>query len=98
MSRPRIPRCVKFHPTITIFKPQGVPVSEIEEVTLLPEEIEALKLSDGDGLQQAVACVQLKVSQPTFARILASARKKVTRALVGGRAIRLGTTDEENCD
>jgi predicted DNA-binding protein (UPF0251 family) len=97
MPRPRIPRCVQFSPEIKLFKPHGVPTSELDEVVLLPEEMEAIRLSDRDGLQQAVACIELKVSQPTFARILGAARKKVAEALVTGKAIRIQEANESGC-
>ena len=56
---------------------------------LLPEELEALKLYELDGLEQIRAAARMKVSQPTFARILASANKKVAEALIKGKAIRI---------
>jgi predicted DNA-binding protein (UPF0251 family) len=49
--------------------------------------MEALKLHDVDGLDQMAAAEQMKVSQPTFGRILNKAYRKVAVALVEGRAI-----------
>ncbi len=40
------------------------------------DEVEALKLHDVDGLEQIKAAEKMKISQPTFARILDSAYKK----------------------
>jgi predicted DNA-binding protein (UPF0251 family) len=65
---------------------------ELSEVLLAKDELEALKLHDVDGLGQIEASKKMKISQPTFARILDSAYKKVAKAIVGGMAIRI----EEN--
>ncbi len=89
MSRSKIQRCVCFNPGVVYFKPQGIPLRLLEEVVLMPDEVEALKLYEVDGLEQTMAAKKMKVSQPTFARILASANKKVSEALIKGKAIRI---------
>jgi predicted DNA-binding protein (UPF0251 family) len=89
MSRPKIPRCVRFNPDVYYFKPRGVPLVELEEVVLFSDELEALKLYDMDGLDQIEASEKMKISQPTFARILDSARKKSADAIISGKAIRI---------
>jgi len=82
-------RCVRFNPDVYYFKPQGIPLRMLEEVVLLPDEVEALKLYEVDGLEQIRACEKMKISQPTFARILASANKKISEAIIKGKAIRI---------
>lgn len=89
MPRPKIQRRLGFDPTIYYFKPQGVPMRFLEEVILLPDELEAIKLYEVDGLAQIVAAKTMNVSQPTFARILASANKKIAEAIVHGKAIKI---------
>ncbi len=89
MPRHKIPRCVRFNPDVIYFKPQGIPLRMLEEIVLLPDELEALKLYEVDGLEQTKAAEKMKISQPTFARILDSAYKKVANALVKGKAIRI---------
>ena len=89
MVRPRSPRCLRFNPEVVYFKPRCIPLSAFEEIELLPDEIEALKLHDVDGLEQNAAAEKMKVSQPTFGRILDKAYKKVAQALVLGKAIRI---------
>ena len=91
MPRPRIPRCMRFKPDVSYFKPRGIPLSELDEVVLLPDELEALKLYEVDGLEQKKAAEKMKISQPTFARILDSANKKIANAIIKGKAIRLET-------
>jgi len=93
MSRPRIPRCIKFRPDVYYFKPQGIPLRELEEVVLFPDELEALKLYEVDGLEQVDASEKMKISQPTFARLLGSANKKVAEAIIKGRAIKISKLD-----
>ena len=89
MPRPRIPRCMRFKPGVFYFKPQGIPLRELEEVVLLPDELEALKLYEIDGLEQIEASEKMRISQPTFARLLGSANKKVAEAIIKGKAIRI---------
>lgn len=92
MPRSKIQRCVCFNPEVTYFKPRGIPLSSLEEVVLMPDEVEALKLYEIDGLEQTVAAKKMKVSQPTFARILASATKKTAEAIIKGKAIKIEQT------
>jgi uncharacterized protein len=94
MPRPKQPRRICFEPNVTYFKPRGVPLRELREVRLLPDELEALRLHDVEGLEQVAAAGQLKVSQPTFGRIINSAYRKVAQALVRGEAIRVETKGE----
>lgn len=80
---------MRFNPDVIYFKPQGIPLRMLEEVLLKADELEALKLYDVDGLEQTKAAEKMKISQPTFARILDSANKKIAEALVKGKAIRI---------
>jgi len=61
----------------------------LEEVILLPDELEALKLYEVDGLAQSEAGKEMGISQPTFARLLDRAQKKVAKAIIDGHAIRI---------
>lgn len=89
MPRPRCPRQVSSLPSIDYFKPRGIPLRELEEVILAVEELEALRLADLEGAEQVAGAEKMQVSRPTFARVLASARKKVADALVNGKALRI---------
>jgi len=89
MPRPKIPRRLRFNPNVLYFKPQGIPLRKLEEVTLLPDELEALKLYEVDELDQTQAAERMKISQPTFARILGNAHKKIAQALIFGYAIKI---------
>lgn len=89
MPRPRLRRRIKFYPNITYFKPRGVPLVSLEVVELSAEEVEALRLKNVKGLSQEQAAEKMKTSQSTFQRILCSAQKKVSQAIIDGKAIKI---------
>ena len=89
MVRPIKQRRVSFDPNVTYFKPRAVPLSELEEIDLQADELEALRLCDYKELEQRMAAEKMGISQSTLQRILASARKKVSEALIKGRAIKI---------
>lgn len=73
------------------FKPKGVPRSELEEVRLNMDEVEALRLCDYEGKYHEVAAAEMGVSRATFGRIVNEARRKVAEALTCGKALRIET-------
>jgi len=89
MPRPKGARFLCFNPNVYYFKPRGVPLSQLEEVVLLPDELESLKLYEVDGLDQTASAKSMKISQPSFARILKSAHKKTAEAIIFGKAIKV---------
>jgi len=93
MSRPRLCRRIRFNPSVTYFKPQGVPMRYLDMVELTTEEIEALRLKNIEDLDQMECAKQMKTSQSTFQRILSSAYKKMTEALIHGKAIKIVKVD-----
>lgn len=88
MPRPPKERQVGYIPKVTYFKPAAIPMRDLDEVVLTIEEVEAIRLKDREGLMQEEAALQMKVSRATFQRILTEARKKISDALIGGKAIR----------
>ena len=89
MPRPRLCRKIRFNPNITYFKPQGVPMRTLEIVELTAEEVEALRLKNIKELEQIECAELMNTSQSTFQRILSSAYKKISQALIGGKAIKI---------
>ena len=89
MPRPRSPRRINHDPKITYFKPRGVPLRNLKEISLDIEELEALRLKNLEKLDQTQAALQMNVSQSTFQRILHSAYQKISIALLKGYAIRI---------
>ena len=61
----------------------------LEEVVLEPDELEALKLYEVDGLDQIGSAEKMKISQPTCDRVIGSAHKKIAEAIVLGKAIKI---------
>jgi len=78
-----------FNPEVVYYKPAGIPLRELEEVSLEMDEVEALRLCDKEGLSQGDAANKMKISQPTFNRILSRARSKISEAIIDGKAIRV---------
>lgn len=89
MARPFCQRRVASEPESNYFKPRGIPLSSLEEVTMTVDEFEALRLADLEGLYQEQAAKRMGISRPTFGRIVESAHKKVADALVNGKAVRI---------
>jgi len=89
MVRPRLCRRIRFNPNVTYFKPQGVPMRHLEIIELTTEEAEALRLRNIKDLEQKEAAKKMNTSQSTFQRILSSAYKKITEALIEGKAIKI---------
>ncbi len=89
MARPFCNRSIAGKPAASIFKPIGIPVTELEEIVMTLDEFEALRLADLDGLYQEQAAEKMKISRPTFSRIADSAHRKVADALVHGKALRI---------
>jgi len=87
--RPIKPRRVSFDPNVTYFKPRAIPLSMLEEIDLKVDELEALRLCDLEDLEQKEAARKMKISQSTLSRILRSARKKIAKALIEGKAIKI---------
>ncbi len=61
----------------------------LEVIELTAEEAEALRLRNIKDLEQEEAAKKMNTSQSTFQRILSSAYKKVTKALIEGKAIKI---------
>ena len=89
MSRPCKCRRIGYLPAVTIFKPAGIPLRELEVISLSYEEVEAIRLKDMEGLEQKPAAEKMNISRPTFQRILSSARQKLADAVLNGKAIRI---------
>ena len=89
MARPAKLRCVTQLPTVGLFKPAGVSANALQVVRLSLEEVESIRLKDLEGLEQEDCAQQMRISRPTFHRVLESARKKLADALTNGKAIQI---------
>lgn len=87
MPRPKIARWVGCNPGASFYKPRGVPLRALEQVTLTLGEFEAMRLSDYEGLYQEDAAKEMNVSRQTFGRVLQGAHRKIAEALLFGKAL-----------
>ena len=76
-------------PTATYFKPRGISMYLLEEVSLELDELEALRLADLEEMYQVDAAKRMGISRQTFSNIVARARHKVADALIHGKALKI---------
>jgi len=76
-----------------LYKPSGIPLSQVDIVELGLDELEAMRLCDSDGAQQEEAAVVMGVSRGTIQRLLESGRRKILDALVNGKALSFADAD-----
>ncbi|MFA4996366.1 MAG: DUF134 domain-containing protein [Patescibacteria group bacterium] len=88
-GRPKRLRIIGFNPETTYFKPAGVPMRMLEEEILTLDEVEAIRLSDLEDLNQEQAAEKMGISRITYLRILHQAHNKVAKSLILGKAIRM---------
>jgi predicted DNA-binding protein (UPF0251 family) len=89
MPRPCKNRRIRGKPNSNHFKPAGIPLSNLEEIELTLPEFEAIRLIYVKNLPQNEAAKKMEVSQPTLSRILTSAIKKLSDAIVNGKSIKI---------
>jgi predicted DNA-binding protein (UPF0251 family) len=87
MPRPRKRRLLAHQASPATYKPAGVPLEQLRQVLLQPEELEALRLADFQGLSQVEAAQHMGISRSTFQRIIQRARRQVAIALTEGQAL-----------
>ncbi len=80
---------ITFFPVFSVFKPVGIPLKDLEAVTLTLDEFEAIRLADFLGYYQEKAAEMMGVSRQTFGRILDSAHKKIAEAIVFGKCLKI---------
>lgn len=89
MPRPKRQRLIQDPPIMDGFKPFGIPMVALEQVVLLFEEYESIRLCDYQGLTQEQGAEKMGVSRPTFTRIYEKARQTIAKGFVEGKAIRI---------
>lgn len=89
MARPRNPRRIQGAPEAYFYKPQGVPLRQLDTIEISLEEFEAMRLKNVRRLHQIECAQQMHISQSTFQRILSDALEKVSIAITEGKAIRI---------
>jgi predicted DNA-binding protein (UPF0251 family) len=94
MARPRLKRRIQFTPKVTSFKPEMLGGDFFDKIELTLEEAEAIRLKNIKGLDQTEAAKAMETSQSTFQRILTSAYKKMSQALIDGHSLTIKITDQ----
>ncbi len=89
MSRPCKKRTVCLDLKTAYFKPRGIPMTELSEIVLEVDEMEAVRLADLEGKYQEDAAVKMGISRPTFGNIINRAHAKIAEALIRGKALRI---------
>ncbi len=87
--RPKKTRWIKCIPGERCFKPLCKPLNKVKVVSLTLDEFEAVRLACLEELKQVDAAKLMKISRPTFSRILTSAQRKIADGLVNIKAIRI---------
>jgi predicted DNA-binding protein (UPF0251 family) len=89
MPRPCRCRNIRCHPDTNYFKPRGIPLHVLEEVSLALDELEAIRLADCEGLYQEDAARKMNISRQTFGNIIKSAHKKIADVLLNAKALKI---------
>ena len=89
MARPEKNRNVFAPPLFSKFKPAGLRITDIQQVLLSLDEYEALRLADYDGLEHSEAAEKMKISRPTFTRLVTRARQKIAEFIVEGKCLQI---------
>ncbi len=98
MSRPCKPRNIEQEVEYTCFKPAWVSRNKLRKVELQADELEAIRFFNLEELSQVYASEKMWVSASTFNRLVKSANKKITDALVNWKWIRIYKIDwSHNC-
>lgn len=90
MARTKKERKITCAPVCQLFGPL-LNKGEKEIIELGLDEYEAIRLSDDQQLAMIAAAKKMKISAPTFCRILRSAHKKVADALMNNKNIKVCT-------
>lgn len=95
MPRGKKCRHIGSKPNATYYKPKGIPLCELDEVSLSLDEFEAIRLADLERMDQVTAAGHMGISRATFGRILERAHRAIAEALVQGKAIAI--ENAEHC-
>ncbi len=87
IGRRKIIRNIEKDHTHVCFKPCGMHRNQLEKMIIDEDEMEALRLSDFEGLYQQECADKMGISRTTFSRLIENARNKISDALLHNKAI-----------
>ncbi len=93
MGRSIKERCITCVPVASYYKPVGIPMRNLDEIALAMDELEAMRLTDLEGLYQADAAERMGDTRQTTGNLLNAAHRKVADALLNGKALRIRPPD-----
>ncbi len=95
MPRPCKKRCVRALPNIEKFAPLNI--VSYDYIVMSIEEYEVIRLIDLEKMTQEECSDSMNVSRTTVQSIYSSAREKIARALVEGKAIDISGGNYKVC-
>lgn len=87
LGRKRKSRNIDVDHSKVCFKPCGIRRDKLEKMIIDEDEMEALRLSDFEGLYQQECADKMGISRTTFSRLIENARRKISDALLHNKAI-----------
>lgn len=87
MPRPHKCRRISSNPEVVFFKPAGLRINELDEISLTLDEYEAIRLADYEGLYQEIAAEKMNISRQTFGNIINSAHQKIADFLLNAKVL-----------
>ncbi|PKL88713.1 MAG: hypothetical protein CVV23_08775 [Ignavibacteriae bacterium HGW-Ignavibacteriae-2] len=87
MGRNKKHRRCRFLNEKKVFKPIGIPITDLPTIEIETDEFEAMRLCDIENKNQIEAAEAMKISRGTIQRLLQSGRYKLTRAILNNNAI-----------
>jgi len=87
MGRPRKKRCCRRYNADRVYKPQGIPLRDIETIEITLDQFEAIRLCDIERMDQEEAGQEMGVSRGTIQRMLYTARSEIASAILNNHAI-----------
>lgn len=86
-KKPRTCSCASHQSDALIFKPVGIPLTELEQIVMAHDEFDALNLCDGQRMTQEQAGKHMGVSRGTIQRLVTSGRQKMAAVLSSKQAL-----------
>jgi len=93
MPRNKKPRYCREFGGFDLFKPSGIPLSQLELVEINLDELEAMRLCDMEGHHQQQAAEEMGISRGTVQRLLQSGRTKLLDVILHGKALAIRECD-----
>ncbi len=93
MGRQKKPRYCRAFGGGNLFKPAGIPLSQLEVVEVALDELEAVRLCDFEGREQEEAAAEMGISRGTIQRLLYAGRRKLIDAVIHGKALAVAESE-----